>query len=455
MAYSCAGASRAYRTIGRFLAALRFQVALPVAIALLSSLLAVDNEAAAQSITSSSCGQSVLTATSGGCSGTLSNGDSFTITVETTGTFSIVATGPQPFTYNITSIGFSGTTLTFTGNETIGTGSPTAFSCTIDTATGSVSSGCGVLGTLFGGSAGTSVAAAGAAHGTTRAQVEGTVQVLSNRIQSISRDIAMSQGGSAENSRHSYSGLSAGSPDMKWGVWFDGSGSYLSNDSATAAYEGYGVTGLGGIDYLFQNSWLFGFDVGYARTDIRVNALMGNRIADTVQGGPYVSYIINSHFTADASAVYSRVFNTITTLAGSNSNYDSDRVTTALNLNGFTTTDFNLVLTGFVGWAYAYEAPSSNAPNAIGGQPTMIHYSALRTGGELAYDIGDFEPYIPLTISYETTETRDGTGRLGVDVGIGMRYHWTDRLKVGVQATTEQRSHGESAVGSFNLRYVF
>lgn len=373
----------------------------------------------------------------------VTSGNTFSFSITGTGAgFSLTLTGVENLTTGV---------LVYSGSEVLN-GTSSAISCTINVFTGAISGGCGFLSGSVGTPAAAIAAAVGAAHGSTRSQVSTTVQILSNRIQEISRDVAL--GKSAANQFDHYSGISAGDPATKFGVWFDGSGSYLSNNSNVAAYEGYGTTGLGGVDYLYDNDWLFGWDAGYARTDVLIKSLGGNHIANAAQTGPYISYIFNRTFTADASVIYAHVFNTVSAGAQS-SDFDSNRIASSINLNAFGTNDYGFLFTGYVGWTYAYETPSTAAPNTIGGVPTTIHYSAILLGGEIAHDFGDFEPYIPVRLSQETTETRDGTGRFGFESGIGLRYQWNDQLKIGAQATAEIRNHSETALGSVNIRFVF
>jgi hypothetical protein len=397
--------------------------------------------------TPSGSAQSATCSAGGSCTFQFSNGISLTLTpiAGSGNTFSFSFTGP---TFSLTGTATeTASFFNFTGTEVVG-GTSSAINCTVFT-NGTFSGTCGVL---FGGSVGAPVAVAGAANGSTRSQVETTVEILSNRIQAISRDVAL--GKSAANQFGNYSGISAGDAATNWGVWFDGSGSYLSNNSSIAAYEGYGTTGLGGVDYIYNNAWLLGWDAGYARTDVLIKALGGNRIANAAQTGPYVSYIFNKHVTADASIIYAHVFNTLS--AGpQSSDFNSNRIATSINLNVFGTNEFGFLFTGAIGWTYAYEAPSTTAPNTIGGVPTTIHYSAISVGGEIAHDFGNFEPYVPVKLSQETTETRDGTGQFGVESGVGLRYHWNDQLTIGAQATAEIRNHSETALGSVNIRFVF
>lgn len=392
--------------------------------------------------------------------GTLGNGDTFTLT-EGDGTFTITAQGAQPFSITgtfSTNIGTGGVTqLVLTGTETIGN-TTQQLNCTLNVGNGTFSE-TGQCGLFQIGAAATTplaTAIAGTSHATARAQVQSMINILSNRIGSISRDIAQSRGGGDQQSSgspSSYSGLSAGTAAKDWGVWADGSGSYLRNDSSVAAFRGYGVTTLTGIDYVYRDTWVAGFTGGYVRTDVAVSALQGSKVSQGAALGPYLSYIINDHFTVDGIFTYNRLSNDTGGIGASS--FNSNRYTTALNVNAFWESKA-IKWTGTFGYAYALELPSASAPASIGGVPTTIHYGAISIGGEAAYPIGRFEPYIPLTFQYETTQTRDGTGRAGVLIGAGARYQIQDTIKAGFQVLTEQlRTHSQNVTGSANLRFTF
>src|SRR5215469_6852084 len=132
--------------LARFAAVPRFAAILTVS--LLSFLFGLSDRAVAQTVTSSTCSGAAFTSGSASCSGTLSNGDAFTVTF-ISGGFSLVATGPAPFSISITGVAVDGTIVTFSGTESINNSSPTAFTCTVNTATGAVGGGCGAFGSVF------------------------------------------------------------------------------------------------------------------------------------------------------------------------------------------------------------------------------------------------------------------------------------------------------------------
>ena len=385
-----------------------------------------------------------LSQTSCSFSGTLSNGQPFSGSFNpSTGTGSVTVDSQpsQPLTAMLVPGAHSGT-VSFDS---------TSFNCT--------GGGAGtftclqVVSSSSSQSSSTQAAIRGSEAGATRAQVNSSFDIITSRITNYSRDIAVSLGTGGQQSQAPgyYRGISAGTADLKWGFWADSSGSYLNDSSPIAKFNGYGLTELAGVDYNLDSKWLFGFNAGYVRTDVRIAAIAGNRVEQGPQLGPYLSYIASSHVSADLLFNYSRLSN----VAAGFPSFNSDRYAGAGNVNFFYNVS-GFALTGFMGYTYAIESPSSAAPGLIGGVPTFIHYGAVKVGGEAAYPMGSFEPYVPLTVEYETTQTHDGTGRGVVVVGAGARYRFSDTIKGGIELTSDEaRSHSTNVVGAANLRISF
>ena len=70
--------------------------------------------------------------------------------------------------------------------------------------------------------------------------------------------------------------------------------------------------------------------------------------------------------------------------------------------------------------------------------------------------LGAFEPYVPLTFEYETTNPNDGTSRTALVVGAGLRYRWSETLTGGLLAeTTEVKTHTRDIRVGANVRWSF
>jgi hypothetical protein len=252
---------------------------------------------------------------------------------------------------------------------------------------------------------------------------------------------------------YKYTGASAGSPDTRWSVWANSSGSFLGNNTATG-YSGTSVVALSGLDYIVDPRWILGLSAGYTHADLSLTPSTINHQVDGAVVGPYAAYIINPNLAVDALFNYTGLGNTITAPAplpaGS---YHSDRLTGATDLDIFTNYDA-IKLTAYGGYVYSWEG---NTASVVG--PALannIRYGAIRLGGEAAYDIGAFEPYIPLTFEYETTTPQDGTSRAALILGGGLRYRWSDTLTGGFLAeTTQIKTHTRDVLIAAHLRWSF
>lgn len=295
---------------------------------------------------------------------------------------------------------------------------------------------------------------AAATHSAIRSQSDSIDTALSDYLRWRLRDMAqsMSPAGTGEASDGLIRGMSAGSPMQNLVAWGDASTSYLKNDTSAFANEGYGVTGLVGLDSSFNENWLFGLSAGYAWTQLKVKALAGDKLEHGAVLGPYLSYVINPHLAVDASFTYGRLSNSF---AGASS-FDADRFTGAANVDLFA--DIGAFkLSGVVGYLYAYESPTtSSVPTVLNGFPTTQRYGAIKISGEAAYPVGNFEPYLPIAYTYETTRPVDAVGRNTITLGVGLRYRMSDSLNAALQATDDEfRSHSRDETFSANLRWSF
>jgi outer membrane autotransporter protein len=349
-------------------------------------------------------------------------------------------------------------------------------SCTINVMTLQTAGGsCGGVGSIFGalvsgGTGGVSMgltpaqaaamatapSAKSAAAGAVRSQTLQVTNMISDRIRSISRDLASGLGQpSGQLGASTYRGISAGSADTRWGVWGDASGSFIGNNSSVG-YDGTSVVALSGIDYILDPNWLVGFNAGYTNGQLGLKSFTGTRTSNGALVGPYASYIISPNFSVDGQFSYTRLSNNISTVApGPTGGFNSNRYTGAADLNAYTDSD-GIKLTLFTGYAYTYEGGQSSVLSNVPPFTNSIRFGVFKLGGEAGYPTGDFEPYLPLTFEYQTTKPQDQTGRAALRVGIGVRYQWTDQLKGGLLFTaTEFQENWRDLKIEGNLRWTF
>jgi len=257
-----------------------------------------------------------------------------------------------------------------------------------------------------------------------------------------------------------FNDISAVSEDTRWDVWLSGAPAWLKNDATGFAFNGYGVSTLTGIDYNFGNGWIAGFDAGYVRTDVKVQAMAGNRVVNGAQAGPYATYIISDVLTANASFSYTRSVNDTNGNNNglgvpANSSYYSNSYSGTAALNAYGVWN-GFGLTGTLGFTYSADFPTTLIPQPIGGVATTVHTGSLAAVGQVDYRIDKFDPYIPISVIYLTTPTQDGTGRTGLNLGIGTRYYFDNKVQASFQVTTQQfRSHSQNVTGIASLYWTF
>jgi len=302
-----------------------------------------------------------------------------------------------------------------------------------------------------------------------RSQSNEVIDMITDRLQTLSRDLAEGTAASVEtppggtvilnnfssNPAPKYNGLSAGSDTTRWGLWANASGSYIADNSLANDFNGTSVVALTGLDYIVGRRWILGLSAGYTHADLTLSPSSISRQVDGALVGPYAAYIFNPNWSLDALANWTSLSNNITApLPFPAGSYHSNRVTAASNLNYFTTYN-GIKLTGFGGYAYTWEGGNTNLvlPSALANN---VRYGAVRIGGEAAYRVGAFEPYLPLRFEYETTTPNDGSSRAALVVGAGLRYRWSDTLTGGLLfETTEFKTHISDMLVSAHLRWSF
>ena len=406
-------------------------------------------------------------------------------------TGAITATDSQGNQYTFTLTGISPTgvstfTVTFTpvhGAPQITTFTVTPLSPTEDKAVGIFPNGEKEICFIFVGVTGSSCTFSGtpsqtnaaATLGEVRAQASTVTNIITDRVRGVARGLAeglepsggapakpgdtiiMKDFSSNPALQYRYGGLSAGSPDTRWSVWADASGSFIGNNALFSNYSGSSVVGLSGIDYLLDRHSLVGMSAGYTHADLTLSPSALTHTSDGALVGPYGAYVINPNFAIDALFNYTALGYTISSAApGTSGSYHSDRLTGAADLDVFKNFDA-IKLTGYGGYAYSWEG--GNASSIIGGPNNVgnnIRYGAVRLGGEAAYDIDAFEPYIPLTFEYETTSPNDGSSRAALIVGGGVRYFVSDTVTAGLLAeTTQIKTHTRDVLISAHVRWSF
>ena len=150
-----------------------------------------------------------------------------------------------------------------------------------------------------------------------------------------------------------------------WGGWMDGYGMFGDIDNSINAsgydYKIYG--GAGAIDYGFENDFLLGASIGYARTDIdSYDSYSAESTGDTARGALYGAYAnpqIGAYATLLLSYAWSdfenhRTVNFVNPNATAKSNYTGNEFSAYAELGTKAVEFEDLSLHPFLGLAYAY-----------------------------------------------------------------------------------------------------
>jgi len=178
--------------------------------------------------------------------------------------------------------------------------------------------------------------------------------------------------------------------------------------------------------------------------------------------------VINDTWNWDLSGGYSNIntdqYRTSITAARITSDVDSERWFITANINGFTQRG-NWLLTGRGGGMYALskaDAFVESDGTSVAEDKTKL--SQVSLGGEAAYSMGEFEPYISGTYSYDLTATettlsagpQPDNDKSDFLLGLGVRYFSKDNLSLNAEYTNRLgRSDIDEQSISINARWDF
>jgi hypothetical protein len=264
-------------------------------------------------------------------------------------------------------------------------------------------------------------------------------------------------------------GLSAGDDLDLALVGFWGSYSYtdFENDFSRTKYDGSRHMFMGGVDFSPHEKSVLGISFGYEDGDVDTDFNNGEADSDGYTIAPYFGMVIDDTWNFDLSAGYSNIdTDQYRTAAGARitSDVDTDRWFFSGNLNGFTQQG-NWLLTGRFGAMYALsEDDAYMESNGTIVDSRKNKLSQFNLGGEAAYSMGEFEPYISGQYSYDMTAT-DTSLTAGAQpdndhsdflLGLGFRYFSKDNLSITAEYTNRLgRSDYDEESLSLNARWDF
>lgn len=225
----------------------------------------------------------------------------------------------------------------------------------------------------------------------------------------------------------------------------------LTDQHELSKLSGNSRTILTGFDYYLTEDVLAGISIGGEKTRFSMGSNGSNRLSGIgVTVSPYVGYILNQYLTAEAAFSYGHSINDSNQdLVGivSSGTYEANRYMGSLTVSGYySVKPFDLK--GLIGYDIAHLAPN-NFTDSLANRIKLatIDLQQVRVGGEVSVDVAEFQPYLSSIVSIDTINSGndrgndDGSetvrhGRVGVQVGGGVKANITDSFVVGVQAST-------------------
>ena len=250
---------------------------------------------------------------------------------------------------------------------------------------------------------------------------------------------------------NSLSGLNAGDQNSSMGAWASYSYTDFSNDFTALSFDGHRHGGLVGLDFIPRENILIGLAGGYENNSIDTNFNLGEQETDGYTIAPYFGYLMTDTWSLDFSFGYSNLqtdqFRTDPLTAEHiTSSPDHDRWFGMINLNGLTTYG-NWIFGGKLGFLYATDDQSQFIESNGAQQPGLrSKLGQINIGGEVAYSLGEFEPFA--RVLYENDFHQTDIGVIGgtqpsfdnddVLLGAGLRYYGNKGLTGNLEFNTRQ-----------------
>lgn len=254
------------------------------------------------------------------------------------------------------------------------------------------------------------------------------------------------------------------------GAWAAYSRTDTKNNFVSTTFSSDRDDFLLGFDMRPTDTMVLGVSLGLERTDTRTFFNRGEQDTTSITVAPYVGALLTDWLSVDASVGYSDVSTTqFRTVPGTGARVNSDVESYRLFANGNVAATYgfgNLLASAQAGLLWARQRDDSFLESnglAVGARSTSI--GRLLFGGELAYGMGAFEPYVNLMFQHDFSKTSQ-TFAPGVAaprnddndllIGLGLRYFGKDGLSASVQYSTlrGRRNLSEHAYSAY-VRWAF
>ena len=183
-------------------------------------------------------------------------------------------------------------------------------------------------------------------------------------------------------------------------------------------------------------SALFGVALGYEYSDIDTRFNQGEQQNDGLTVAPYFGFVLSEILSVDGSLGYSRVeIDQFRTEPGTgqriSSSPTSDRWFVTFNMNAFKAYR-RWLFGGQLGFLYTRNTQNSFTESNGNFRPEVTNkLGQLHVSGDIAYSLGQFEPFARATYEYDYSLTRisvvgggpqPANDHNGMVIGLGVRY---------------------------------
>lgn len=242
------------------------------------------------------------------------------------------------------------------------------------------------------------------------------------------------------------SGLSAGDAWENYSFWLSYSRVETEDDLSSTAYDSSTNNAMAGIDYIVSDRMVVGLAFLAEDNDVDTVFNTGSQKIDGFMVAPYFGYSLTDVFSIDGSVGYGgydidqvRTDPVTGTLVDGDT--ESDRWFASFNLNAFRNVG-NWFLSGRAGMVYSEEDHDGYTETGVAGaavNPAVasqeLEFGQLQIGGEAAYSLGNFEPFVSAFYEYDferekiivnAGQARPDNDRDDVRLGLGVRAFSND-----------------------------
>lgn len=218
-------------------------------------------------------------------------------------------------------------------------------------------------------------------------------------------------------------------------------------DTGNFNFDGSRHSGLAGIDITPNDALILGIAAGFDTVDVDTLFNRGNAKTDGYTVAPYLGYAFNDIFSVDVTFGYSGLTTDQYRVDGAD-RYDASVEST----RWFWGSGLNLLhnignwyLTGNLGWLWATEDIDGFTETGTGADAATIaaqtiQFGQWRAGGEVAYFLGGFEPYVSASYQYDylfediNAGTANAYDNTAVFFTSGLRYY-VNNISANVEYT--------------------